>query len=85
MEKVLGLPKLPTNLVYYIRQLSIYNEGIHPGSTNTPYAFLWKEGIAGRGAQEVGSCLKKFIELHLKQGVQELILWSDSCGVKIAM
>ncbi|CAG9825752.1 unnamed protein product [Phaedon cochleariae] len=80
MEKVLGLPKLPTNIVYYKRQLSIFNEGIHSGSTNTPYCFLWKEGVAGRGAQEVGSCIKKFIDVHLKKGVEELILWSDSCG-----
>lgn len=80
MEKVLGLPKLPTNLVYYKRQLSIYNEGIHAGSTNKPYAFIWKEGVAGRGAQEVGSCLKKFISHHFKEGVEDLILWSDSCG-----
>lgn len=80
MEKVLGLPKLPTNIVYYKRQLSIFNEGIHSGSTNTPYCFLWKEGVAGRGAQEVGSCIKKFIDVHLRKGVEELILWSDSCG-----
>nr|CAH7749983.1 unnamed protein product [Callosobruchus chinensis] len=51
MEKVLGLPKLPTN-----------------------------EGVAGRGAQEVGSCLVKYINLHLKNGVEHLVLWSDSCG-----
>ncbi|CAH0561752.1 unnamed protein product [Brassicogethes aeneus] len=76
MEKVLSLPKLPTNIVYYKRQLGIYNESIHAGSTNKPYAFIWKEGVAGRGAQEVGSCLKKFIDLHLKEGVQYLILWS---------
>lgn len=80
MEKVLGLPKLPTNIIYYKRQLSIFNEGVHSGSTNIPYCFLWKEGVAGRGAQEVGSCLKKFVEVHLKKGVEELILWSDSCG-----
>nr|CAI5829041.1 unnamed protein product [Callosobruchus analis] len=80
MEKVLGLPKLPTNIVYYKRQLNIYNEGIHSGSNNTPYCFLWREGVAGRGAQEVGSCLKKFIVVHLKKGVENLTLWSDSCG-----
>nr|CAH7737891.1 unnamed protein product [Callosobruchus chinensis] len=80
MEKVLGLPKLPTNVVYYKRQLSIYNEGIHPGSTDIPYCFTWKEGVAGRGAQEVGSCLVKYINLHLKNGVEHLVLWSDSCG-----
>nr|CAI5842392.1 unnamed protein product [Callosobruchus analis] len=49
MEKVLGLPKLPTNIVYYKRQLNIYNEGIHSGSNNTPYCFCgekeWQEGV----------------------------------------
>lgn len=80
MQKVLGLPKLPTNLVYYKRQLSIFNEGIHCASSNIPYAFIWSEVIAGRGAQEVGSCLKKFIDLHLKKDTKELVLWSDSCG-----
>ncbi|VEN43467.1 unnamed protein product [Callosobruchus maculatus] len=50
------------------------------GTTNKPYAFIWREGVAGRGAQEVGSCLKKFIDQHLKNGVEDLILWSDSCG-----
>lgn len=80
MEKVLGLPKLPTNLVYYKRQLSLFHEGVHAGSTNIPYCFIWTEGTAGRGAQEVGSCLKKFIDNYLAQGKEELILWSDSCG-----
>ncbi|KAF2881043.1 hypothetical protein ILUMI_25131 [Ignelater luminosus] len=32
LEKVLGLPKFRTNIVYYKRQLSLYNEGIHTGS-----------------------------------------------------
>ncbi|CAH1107451.1 unnamed protein product [Psylliodes chrysocephalus] len=36
--------------------------------------------MAGRGAQEVGSCLKKFLEKHLDKNITELRLWSDSCG-----
>lgn len=48
MEKVLGLPKIPTNIVYYKRQLSIYNEGIYKGSDRQPYCFVWKENTAGR-------------------------------------
>ncbi|CAH0562935.1 unnamed protein product [Brassicogethes aeneus] len=80
MEKVLGLPKLPTNIIYYKRQLSIYNEGIYKGSNNESYCFVWKEGIAGRGAQEVGSCLKFMIDKYVAPEVEHLILWSDSCG-----
>lgn len=78
MEKTLPLPSIPTNLVFYKRQLWLYNEGVH--CENKGYCFIWKEGEAGRGAQEVGSCLRRFVELFLKQNTETLIMWSDSCG-----
>lgn len=80
LEKTLPLPQIPTNLVYYKRQLCVYNLGIHSGKQKTGHCFVWVEGEAGRGAQEVGSCLRKFILEEVKEGVTELILWSDSCG-----
>lgn len=80
MEKVLSLPKLPTNIVYYKRQLSVFNEGIYQGSNAQSYFFIWKEGITGRGAQEVGSCLQTMIENYVSPDTEEIILWSDSCG-----
>ena len=80
LEKTLPLPKIPTNTVFYKRQLWVYNCGVHCGTTGKGYCFVWVEGIAGRGAQEVGSCLKKYIENNVKKGVTELVLWADSCG-----
>lgn len=41
---------------------------------------MWLEGEAGRGAQEVGSCIRKHLEMNLSGNVKELIVWSDSCG-----
>lgn len=41
--------------------------------------FLWRQEIRDRGSQEVGSYLK-YVGLNLKQGVEYLVLWSDSCG-----
>lgn len=41
---------------------------------------MWVEGEAGRGSQEVGSCLRRFITEEVHRGVKKLILWSDSCG-----
>lgn len=38
------------------------------------------EGQAGRGAQEVGSCLIKHIKNNLNHNIKDLVLWSDSCG-----
>lgn len=80
LEKTHTLPKLPTNVVYYKRQLNLYNLGIHCGSTGQGFFYVWLEHEGGRGTQEVGSCLRKFVKEKLKPGVTHLILWSDSCG-----
>lgn len=82
LERTLPLPRIPTNIVFYKRQLWLYNCGIHCGSSNKRFYFVWLEGQAGRDAQEVGSCLRKFICERLDQGTKELILWSDYCGRK---
>lgn len=80
LEKTLPLPRIPTNVVFYKRQLWVYNSGIHVASTDTGYCNVWVEGEAGRGAQEVGSCLIHHIDNFLDPTVEDLILWSDSCG-----
>lgn len=80
MEKTHSLPKLPTSVVYYKRQLNLYNLGIHSGSTGQGFFYVWLEHEAGRGTQEVESCLRRYIKEKLKPNVTHLILWSDSCG-----
>lgn len=79
LEKTLPLPRIPTNVVFYKRQLWVYNLGIHSGKEKRGHCYVWVEGEAGRGAQEVGSCLRKHIQEEMGP-VKELILWSDSCG-----
>lgn len=80
LEKTLPLPRIPTNIVFYKRQLWVYNCGIHSGKHKRGFCYPWVEGTAGRGAQEVGSCLLKHIKEHVSDGVTDLVLWSDSCG-----
>lgn len=79
MQKTLFIPKLPTNIVYYLRQLNLYNFGIHVGSTGQGIFNLWLEYEASKGTQEVGSCLRKYI-MSITRPVKKLFLWSDSCG-----
>ncbi len=79
LQKVLFLPKVPTNIVYYLRQLNLYNFGIHVGSTNQGIFNVWLEHEASKGTQEVGSCLRKYI-MSISHPVKKLLLWSDSCG-----
>lgn len=80
LEKTLSLPKIPTNIVYYKRQLSVYNLGIHAAKINKSYCFVWMESEAGRGAQEIGSCIKKYFAKYIDPNVKHINLWSDSCG-----
>lgn len=80
MQKTLPLPRLPTNIIFYKRQLWLYNTGIFSGKDNQGYCYVWLEGQAGKGAQEVGSCLRKHIKQNLSHSIKELVLWSDSCG-----
>lgn len=80
LEKTLPMPRIPTNIVFYLRQLWLYNAGIYSGKHNKSFCFVWVEGEAGRGAQEVGSCLRKHILSDQFPTVKNLILWSDSCG-----
>ncbi|KAJ2940817.1 hypothetical protein O0L34_g5819 [Tuta absoluta] len=80
LEKTLPLPRISTNIVFYKRQLWVYNLGIHSGSDDQAHCNVWVEGEAGRGAQEVGSCLIKHLLEGLKPNVKHVIFWSDSCG-----
>lgn len=80
MQKTHPLPKIPTNIAYYKRQLNLYNLGIYIGSSKRSIFNLWLENEGGKGTQEVGSCLRKYILSNIKSPVTDLILWADSCG-----
>lgn len=79
MQKTQPLPHLNTNKAFYLRQLWLYNLGIHHTYQKQGYMYCWIEGTAKRGSNEVGSCLKKFINDECKDW-ENLILWSDCCG-----
>ena len=81
LEKCLPLPKLTTGIVYYKRQINLYNMDIHICNvpTNNGFMHIWPENLAGRGASQVGSCLLTFSEWStIVPGV--LNVWSDSCA-----
>lgn len=58
----------------------MFNLGIHSGSDNKGYFYVWIENEGGRGAQDIGSALLKHIHDCVPSAVEHLILWSDSCG-----
>jgi len=57
LQSTLPTPRLSSNIVYYKRQLMVYNLGIHDCKTEVGYMYAWHEGQASRGAQEIASCI----------------------------
>lgn len=80
LQKTFNLPKATSNVFYYTRNLNMFNLGVHDGRTDRGFFHVWLENEAGRGAQEIASCLIKFLDENLQPEAEELIMWSDSCG-----
>ena len=80
LQKVMCLPKLTTNGVYYCRQLSVYNLGIHSMSSDEGIMHVWDESVASRGADEISSCLLKYCNEKADAGVRVISAYSDACG-----
>jgi hypothetical protein len=79
LQKTLLTPILSTGSAYCKRQLWTYNLGIHD-VTGIGYMYVWSEGVASRGPQEIASCLKENVERNLQNQAKEVTLYSDSCG-----
>ncbi|XP_068083375.1 uncharacterized protein [Anabrus simplex] len=70
MHQTLPTPKLTAGPAFYKLKLWMYNYEIHDCGTNKGYMFLWSENEGGRGSDEVGSCLIKYLEIakpHAKE------------------
>lgn len=70
--------KITTNEAYYKRQLSVLNLGIQNLASEQACMYIWHEGIASSGPQEIASCLKMYIQENVT--CNKLIAWSDACG-----
>lgn len=79
LQQVLSLPALTHSQMYYLRQLSCYNFNIHIADTNKGNMFLWHEGMSGRGANEIASCILKAVKIKLTEK-DKLTVWSDNCA-----
>jgi len=81
LQKTMPLPKLTTNVPFYLRQIWLFNLGIHLtyAGRSQPYFQIWTEADGGRGCGEVASSLLAFFDAaNISNG--HLIAWSDSCS-----
>ena len=81
LQKVFSLPKLTHSSMYYSRQLSCYNFGIHVQDTSDGIMCIWHEGQSGRGGNQMASCLLQALNTgQLSTYKRKLCVWSDNCA-----
>lgn len=73
------MPHIPVQDVFYLRQLWLYCFGVHNLKTERTKLYLYHEGKAKKGANEVCSILKKYIDSCVGDHVRKLYLFSDGC------
>ena len=78
MAKTQPLPKLNTSVVFYSRQLWIYNLGINTFHNNHGIMSMWTE--AKRGSREICSCIFEFLSTVDLSGKRTIRTFSDCCG-----
>ena len=60
LEQVLPCPAGEASSLFYHRKLAVVNLTIFELAFNKGHNFMWHEGIAGHGANEVASCVYNF-------------------------
>jgi hypothetical protein len=74
----LPLPHIPTNPVFFSRQLWYYIFGIHDLATNEAAMYTYHEGQAKKGANEVTFMLLHYLNNRALPS-RNLVLFSDGC------
>ncbi|XP_049782640.1 uncharacterized protein LOC126184308 [Schistocerca cancellata] len=78
MQQTFPTHKLTVGPAFYKRKIWTYNYGTHDCGSNKDYMFLWSEKDGGRGSDEVGSCLLKYLEITNPQ-TKHLHIIIDNC------
>ncbi|CAG7824789.1 unnamed protein product [Allacma fusca] len=81
MQQTFFTPKLTNASSFYLRKFCTYNLGIHDENQNRGHMFIWNETDAKKGADEVASCLYRFVLTRFEPTCAErtLVVWTDRC------
>lgn len=78
LQQVMFVPMLTHNTMFYSRQLSTYNLGLHVSDYGTAFMCMWHEGNGGRGGNEIASCFFKLVTSE-RITKKKLVVWCDNC------
>lgn len=79
LQQAMPIPKLSTGPAFYLRKIWGYNFGIHCLNDEQGFCFFWDESVAGRGSEEIISCLNEYFtgnDIH----AERLVVTSDNCS-----
>jgi len=80
LQSVLQIPQSRESQFYYKRKLCLYNLTFYVENSGEAYCYVWTELDSKRGANEIGTCVKKFVETQVRKGKTKIFIWSDNCG-----
>ena len=80
MQKTQPLPQLTTSVVYYSRQLWVYNLGIHEVKSGKAFMCMWTEDMGRKGAKEVASSIYAYLKQKDLTDIKRIVSFSDACG-----
>ncbi|KAL4100690.1 hypothetical protein QTP88_020724 [Uroleucon formosanum] len=80
LQAVLQTPCGEVNMFYYKRKLGVYNFTVYETSSRNGYCYVWSEDKAKRGANEIASCLWKYLNNSINHSMNlPIIFYSDNC------
>lgn len=84
MQRSLEMPSLKSvNDVYFRRPLWFFNFCLYDEVRKMPYMYTWDESIAGRGSQEIVSCIMRHVKEVAPKDTSQIICTVQALLVKI--
>lgn len=83
LQQIFSLPTLTHSDMYYLRQCSCYNFGVHIHNTSNAFMCMWDETQGSKGANDIASCLFYLLNKDPKFPTsRKLVIWSDNCSAQ---
>jgi hypothetical protein len=77
LEAVLSAPLCEVNAFYYVSKIATYNFTLYELQSKQGFCFVWNESDGMRGANEIGSCLWRYLT-QIQSG-KPVVLYADNC------